>query len=76
MNHKEIKIEAGQRKFDERVEKLREQLANISDENLLLFADYCYNNYLQSAVCYIEAMANDERINDIELKEKGCDSDF
>jgi hypothetical protein len=57
---KESKVEAGFIEFDNKVKALRDQLANITDEDLLLFSDWLASNELATITEFIEAKAYDE----------------
>ena len=57
---KESKIEAGFIEFDNKVKALRDELANITDGDLLLFSDWLANNELSTVTEFIEAKAYDE----------------
>ena len=50
----------------DRVASIKEDLATISDEDLVLFADFIYSDSLSTVKEYIEAVADTER-------ESNCD---
>ena len=50
----------------DRVTSIKEDLATISDEDLVLFADFIYSDSLSTVKEYIEAVADVER-------ESNCD---
>jgi hypothetical protein len=76
MNIKDAKIELAQNQFDDRVKELRTELAEVSDEDLVLAADRIYNGNLQSISLFFELTADQERDSIIEAAERGCSHDF
>ena len=60
MVSKTKKIEAGFIQFDSKVEALRNELLNITDEDLVLFSEWLYNSELSTLREFIEAKAYDQ----------------
>ena len=51
----------------DRVTSIKEDLATISDEDLVLFADFIYSDSLSTVKEYIEAVADTERESDCDF---------
>ena len=62
MASKTKKIEAGFIEFDNKVQALRSELSNITDEDLLLFSEWLYNSKLSTLTEFIEAKAYDQSL--------------